>query len=151
MNRDFEEMLAALCDQGAEFLLVGAYALAAHGLPRSTGDIDLWVRPTPENAERVWKALIQFGAPLSKLTREDLQEPGVVFQIGLPPNRIDILNRISGVDFQAAWANRMEIRVGSRQIPVLGREELVLNKRRTGRPKDLLDVQALENGKPPSS
>lgn len=84
MNKDFEEMLAALCGQGAEFLLVGAYALAAHGLPRSTGDIDLWVRPTPENAERVWQALVQFGAPLSGLSKEDLQEPGIVFQMAWP-------------------------------------------------------------------
>jgi hypothetical protein len=144
MNRDFAEMLGALCDQRVEFLVVGAYALAAHGLPRSTGDIDLWVRPTRENAARVWQALQAFGAPLFNLTQEDLEEPGIVFQIGLPPNRIDILTRISGVEFEEAWGNRLEIQVEGRPIPVLGRQELVKNKQASGRPKDLLDVQALE-------
>src|SRR5262245_18906014 len=91
MNRDFEGMLSALCEAGAEFLIVGAYALAAHGYVRATGDIDIWVRPSVENASRVWAALIAFGAPLSSLTKDDLIIPDVVFQIGLAPSRIDIL------------------------------------------------------------
>ncbi len=85
MNRDFAEMLSALSDAGAEFLVVGAHALAAHGRPRATGDLDIWVRPSAENAERVWSALARFGAPLAALTRRDLQTPGIEFQIGVEP------------------------------------------------------------------
>lgn len=91
MNRDFVEMLSALCDAEAEFLVVGAHALAAHELPRATQDLDLWIRATPDNAARVWSALASFGAPLQGLTQDDFARPGVVFQIGLPPYRIDIL------------------------------------------------------------
>ena len=101
MNRDFVEMLSALSDAGAEYLLVGAHALAAHGRPRATGDLDLWVRATPQNARRVWSALLEFGAPLDGITVEDLSTPDVVFQIGLPPSRIDLLTSISGVEFDA--------------------------------------------------
>jgi len=97
MNRDFAEMLNALSAEGAEVLVVGAYAVAGHGLPRATGDIDLWVRPTPENAARVWRALERFGAPRSRLTPASFTEPDIVYQIGLPPNRIDILTTIDGV------------------------------------------------------
>src|SRR5438874_12136890 len=89
-------MLSALCAAGAEFLIVGAHALAAHGLPRATGDLDLWVRPTPANAERVLAALRSFGAPLFDLEAEDLTRPGTVFQIGMVPCRIDILTSIFG-------------------------------------------------------
>jgi hypothetical protein len=143
MNRDFVEMLGALSDQQAEFLVVGAYALAAHGVPRSTGDIDIWVRPTPENARRVWAALEGFGAPLFDLTREDLHTQGMVFQIGIVPNRIDILTRISGVEFEDAWPNRLEITVQGRVIPVLGKAELIVNKTAAGRPKDRIDADLL--------
>src|SRR4051812_1317630 len=103
MNRDFAEMLSALSAAGAEFLVVGAHALAAHGRPRATGDLDIWVRSTSENAEKVWSALARFGAPLSGLSKADLQAPDVVFQIGIEPNRIDILTSIDGVDFDGAW------------------------------------------------
>jgi hypothetical protein len=146
MNQDFAEMLGALCDQQAEFLVVGAYAMAAHGFPRATGDIDIWVRPTPENAEKVWQALMTFGSPLFNLTKQDLCDPGVVFQIGLPPNRIDILTRITGVEFEKAWGDRLQITIQDRTIPVLGRQDLIHNKLTTGRPKDLGDAETLKNG-----
>jgi hypothetical protein len=145
MNQDFAEMLGALSDQQAEFLVVGAYAMAAHGTPRATGDIDIWVRPTPENAKRVWAALNVFGAPLMDLTQDDLHTKGIVFQIGIAPNRIDILTRISGVEFEEAWPNRMEITVEGRSIPILGKPDLITNKKMAGRPKDLLDVDLLSN------
>jgi hypothetical protein len=103
MNRDFVEMLSALCAAGAEFLVVGAHALAAHGAPRATGDLDIWIRATPENADRVLAALRQFGAPLVDLTKADLLAPDVVFQIGLVPSRIDLLTSITGVEFDRAW------------------------------------------------
>ncbi len=144
MNRDFVEMLSALSDAGAEFLVVGAHALAAHGRPRATGDLDIWVRPTLENAERVWVALRAFRAPLHDLTRDDLATPGVVFQIGLPPRRIDILTDISGVEFEAAWSRRALFVVSGQRLPFLSREDLLANKRAAGRPKDLADLAELE-------
>jgi hypothetical protein len=144
MNRDFVEMLAALCAAGAEFLLVGAHALAAHGVPRATGDLDLWIRPTPQNAARVWQALVAFGAPLAGLKPEDLHSPDLVYQIGLPPCRIDLLTSISGMEFDEAWADRLEIPIQSLTISCLSREAFVRNKRAAGRPRDLADIALLE-------
>jgi hypothetical protein len=144
LNPDFAEMLAALSAEGAEYLVVGAYALAAHGLPRATGDIDLWVRPTPENAGRVVKALRRFGAPLFDLTLDDLARPGTVFQLGVPPRRIDIMTSIDGVEFEDAWAGRVTCRLGAIDTTVLGREQLLQNKRAVARPKDRVDVHILE-------
>lgn len=144
MNRDFAEMLSALSAAAADFLIVGAHAVAAHGHPRATGDLDVWVRPTPENAGRVWSALEQFGAPLFDLRREDLSRPGVVFQIGVPPCRIDILTEITGVSFDEAWLGRLTATVGDQSLAFIGREHLLVNKRAVGRPKDLGDVAFLE-------
>jgi len=144
MNRDFVEMLSVLVEAQAEFLVVGAHALAAHGVPRATGDLDIWVRNSDENADRVLRALENFGAPLHDLTREDLVRPGTVFQIGVPPSRIDILTSISGVGFDEAWPNRLTIDVGKLAVPVLGRREFVTNKRAVGRPRDLSDLELLE-------
>jgi hypothetical protein len=146
MNRDFVEMLSALCAAGAEFLVVGAHAVAVHGVPRATGDLDIWVRPTPENAERVWAALKAFGAPLHDLAPEDLSRPGIGFQMGVVPCRIDILTQITGVDFDSAWQGRTELDIEGVRVSVIGRTELLANKRATGRPKDLADVAALELG-----
>ena len=143
MNRDFVEMLSALSEAGAEFLVVGAHALAAYGVPRATGDIDIWVRPTPENAEKVRAALAVFGAPLFDLTLEDLSRPGTVFQIGVPPGRIDLLTSISGVTFEDAWPRRTAVRLPGVVAPVIGRADFVANKRATGRPKDLADLPLL--------
>ena len=117
-------MLLALNDARVEYLIVGAYALAAHGSPRATGDIDIWVRPDPENAERVWSALVRFGAPIDQITVDDFAAPGIVFQIGLPPERIDVLTMISGVDFHQAWNSRMVVEIDGMSVPVLGLREL---------------------------
>jgi len=136
-------MLSALSEAGAEYLLVGAYALAVHGHPRATGDIDIWVRPTPENAGRVLRAVARFGAPVRDLSATDLATPGTVFQIGVPPRRIDLMTSIDGVEFDAAWTGRHQARVGDLDVPVIGRSDLVRNKRATGRPQDLADVAAL--------
>ncbi len=144
LNPDFRDMLSALSGTGADFLVVGAYALAAHGMPRATADIDLWVRPNRENAERVMNALRQFGAPLFDLTVDDLSEPGTVFQIGVAPRRIDILTRISGVDFDEAWEDRRIIDFAGVVIPTLSRRHLLQNKQATGRPKDAADIDWLE-------
>lgn len=146
MNPDFLDMLSALSDVGAEFLVVGAHAVAVHARPRATGDLDLWVRPTPENAERVWRALETFGAPLDDLTRGDLTSDDLVFQIGLPPRRIDILTNIGSVDFAKAWAGRVIITLEGRAVPVIGRDDLIQAKRDAGRPRDLADLADLEGG-----
>lgn len=151
MNRDFVEMLSALCEERAEFLLVGALALAVHGRPRATGDMDLWVRPSPENARRVIAALRRYGAPMEQISESDLKRPDVVFQIGVQPNRIDLLTGIDGVSFDEAWARRLEHRMAEApglRIPVIGRADLVRNKRATGRPQDLADADVLERGPP---
>jgi hypothetical protein len=144
VNRDFEEILSGLSAAGAEFLVVGAHALAAHDRPRSTGDLDIWVRADRANAERVWAALSSFGAPLHDLSLDDLAEPGIVFQMGLPPYRIDILTEISGVTFDEAWPNRIINEFEGQPYPVIGRLDLIRNKRAAGRPKDLVDADELE-------
>lgn len=148
LNSDFLDMIAALREERAEFLIVGAFALAAHGVPRATGDLDLWVRPRPENAKRVWRALLAFGAPVESagLTVDDLSNAGMVFQMGQPPRRIDVITGIDGVSFDEAWLNRVTVRIGGLEIPCLGRADLVRNKRATGRAKDLLDVELLRSG-----
>jgi hypothetical protein len=147
MTDDWFDIIRALLDADARFLTVGAHAMAVHGVPRGTQDLDLWVEPEPANAERVWHALAAFGAPLAALgiRPDDLRQPDSVVQIGLPPNRIDILTGISGVpDFDAAWQDRVVTTVRERQVPFLGRAALLANKRATGRLKDLADVEALE-------
>lgn len=145
MNPDFVEMLSALSDAGAEFLVVGAYAVAVHGRPRATGDLDIWVRPSPENARRVWSALEAFGAPLHQLSVEDLHSDDLVFQIGIAPNRIDLLTDIGSVGFDEAWDGRVSVRVAELEVPVIGKAELIRAKRDAGRPQDLADIAALES------
>ena len=150
LNDDFRDLLHCLREASVDFMIVGAHALAAHGLPRATGDLDVLVRPEPENATRVYRALAAFGAPLSVhgVTEADFCTLGTVYQIGLPPRRIDILTEISGVAFDDAWASRLELRVLGEPLSFLGREALITNKRAAGRPKDLVDVAALEAGEP---
>jgi hypothetical protein len=143
MDPEFVEMLSALSAADAEFLVVAAHALAAHGVPRATGDLDLWERGTPENARKVLAALKSFGVPLFNLSVKDLSTPDIVFQIGVAPLRIDILTSITGVEFEGAWARRKELELGGVRFGVLSREDLIQNKRATGRPKDLLDVESL--------
>lgn len=144
MTADFRDMLAMLLDEDVEFLVVGAHAMASHGAPRATGDIDLWVNPTARNAERVWRVLKRFRAPMLNLEPDDLNKMDVVFQIGVPPNRIDLLTSIAGVGFDEAWGERVEVEVLGRVVPVIGRAHLLANKRAAGRPKDLADAVRLE-------
>jgi len=125
-------------------MVVGGYAIAFYGYVRGTGDIDLWVRISDANSERVWKALKTFGAPLFDLSKEDLKKPGMVFQMGLPPNRIDIINKIEGVEFDGAWPNRTFIEIHDLTIPIVAKRELLINKRAMNRPKDLADIIWLE-------
>jgi hypothetical protein len=143
---DWFDLLVAMLDARARFLVIGEHALAVHGVPRGTQDLDLWIEPTPGNAVRVWAALAAFGAPLEGLAlkQADLIRADSVVQFGLPPNRVNILAGISGVpSFESAWTGRIEQQVRGRSIPFLGRAALVDNKRASGRPKDLADLDAL--------
>jgi hypothetical protein len=145
VNEDFRDLLAALLAAQARFLVVGAHAMAVHGVPRATGDLDVWIAVDPANADRVWSALLSFGAPVASMgvSREDLTRPDLVVQIGLPPRRIDILTAITGVSFAEAWSSHVTHEVGGLQVPFLGRAELVRNKRASGRTKDQADLEAL--------
>jgi hypothetical protein len=147
LNPDFREMLSALSAEDVEFMVVGAYAMAAHGFPRATGDLDIWFRPGEENAQRVWRALDRFGAPRSRITAADFQTPDVVFQIGLPPRRIDLITSIDAVTFEEAWCDRKQIEVECQPLSVISFEHLLRNKRACGRPKDLADAAWLEQGR----
>lgn len=142
-NRDFTDMLAALSEEGVEYLVVGAYAVIAHGALRTTGDLDILVRRSPENAERLWRALKRFGAPLLDVSREDFIQPDVIYQIGVRPGRIDLLTEIPGVEFEQAWPNRTHVEIEGRPIPFIGREDLIRGKIASGRHKDLADVEVL--------
>lgn len=146
MNEDFRDLMHALLDAGARFLVVGAHAMAVHGVPRATGDLDVWIGSDHANSERVWQALLAFGVPVRELavSREDLETPGIVIQVGIPPRRIDLLTEASGLVFDEAWQNRALHRVGSLEVPFLSRLDLVRNKRATGRAKDLADLDVLE-------
>lgn len=146
MTDDWYDLLVAFVDGDVRFLVVGAHALAVHGVPRGTQDLDVWIDPSPENARRTWAALAVFGAPLDTLgvTLDDLQRADTVVQLGLPPDRIDVLTGITGVaSFDQAWAERIEHDVRGVPVPFLGRATLLANKRASGRRKDLADVEAL--------
>ncbi|MSP71049.1 MAG: hypothetical protein EXR76_02455 [Myxococcales bacterium] len=133
-----------MCAEGAVFLLVGGHAVMHYTEPRYTKDLDLWVRPDRENAERVFRALGAFGAPMSSVSPSDFEQAGTIFQIGVPPNRIDIITAVDGVTFEEAWASRVATSYGDHSAWLPSPEILVKNKRASGRPQDLLDVAALE-------
>jgi hypothetical protein len=144
LDKNFKDMLNALNDAGAEYLVVGAHALGAYGQPRATGDFDIWIRTTPENVDRVWVALETFGAPRRKLTKADLCTPDNIYQIGVAPYRIDIVTSITGVEFDEAWKSRNQTTIDGIRVAVISRDDLLKNKRATGRPKDLADAAWLE-------
>lgn len=146
LNEDFHDLLQALCECGVEFVVVGAHALSVHGASRATGDIDIFVRPSADNARRVMLALELFGAPVHAhgVVPADFERPDQVYQMGLPPRRIDLLTSISGVGFQEAWDGRVEVAVGTLSLPFLGRAELRQNKIASGRAKDLADLALLD-------
>jgi hypothetical protein len=144
MNQDFIDLLRAFIAADVRFLIVGAYALALHGRPRATGDLDVWVEPTPDNAERVMRALVEFGAPTAAIDRDDFTRPGVVYQIGVAPGRIDILTELTDLTFAEAWAGRMRRLFGEVEVDFIGKEAFIRNKRAIGRPKDLGDIEGME-------
>ena len=144
MSPDFKELLSTFNDQGVDYLVVGAHALAAHGHVRATKDLDVWVKPSHENSAKVLRALAEFGAPLQDLSIDDLSHPGLIFQIGVPPLRIDVITAIDGIEFDEAWPNRMVANLGGLAVPVLSRLDLIANKKASGRLQDLADVERLE-------
>jgi len=144
LNKDYKDILVALSSEEAEFILVGAYALAAHGFPRATMDIEIWVNPSPENADHVYAALGKFGAPTDQISVEDLTKDDTIFQIGVAPRRIDILTNITGVDFKEASKDAVKVDIDGITLNILSTEHLIKNKLATGRPKDIDDVENLK-------
>jgi hypothetical protein len=143
MNQDFVDLLRALSAADVRFLIVGAYALALHGKPRATGDLDVWIDATPDNARRVMRALAAFGAPLNDVSVDDFSRPGVTYQIGVAPGRIDILTELTGLTFDESWPERMRRPFGDIEVDFIGREAFIRNKRATGRAKDLVDIEGM--------
>jgi len=144
LNSDYKDMLQVLLDNGVKFLLVGAYAMGVHGYPRATGDIDIWVETSAENSERVYRSMAAFGAPLHEIDETTFATPGIVFQIGVAPRRIDIITAISGVEFDDAYQQRQIVEIEDLSIPILSLDDLIKNKRATGRDKDRLDADQLD-------
>lgn len=143
LNSDYREMLQCLADERVKFLVVGAYALAVHGYPRATKDIDFFVWANPDNAASLFRALSRFGAPLKDLSAADFASEGAVYQIGVGPRRIDIITRIDGVKFEDAYARRVTVQREGIEFPVISRDDLIANKRASGRAQDLADVERL--------
>ena len=145
LNEDYRDMLHALSDEKVKFLLVGAYALAAHGYLRATMDIDIWVMPSTENADAVLRALRHFGAPLHNLTKDDLQKDETIFQIGIAPRRIDIITSATGLQFEETYRRSLSVNIEGIEVHIPSIDDLIRNKRASGRTKDLADVEVLES------
>jgi hypothetical protein len=146
-NADFRDLFQCLNDAGVRFLVVGAYAVMYHTEPRYTKGLDVWVEPTPENAERVWKALAEFGAPVSELTVANLQDPELVYQVGIEPNRFDILMAVAGLTFEEAWTNRVSTTYADQTIGILCLDDILRAKTTSARPQDIFDATRLEAAK----
>lgn len=145
-TQDFDDLIGELQDAAVEFLVVGAHAMAVHGHVRATGDLDLLVRPASENATKVMRALSRFGAPVAAhgITEADFEVSGTVYQIGLPPNRIDLLTSVSGVTFDECLQDAPSGMLGTHRVRFIGLAAQLKNKRASGRPKDLADAEVLE-------
>ncbi len=145
LAKDVHAFIASLNSQQVEYVVVGGHAVAFHGYPRFTGDIDFLLRPSVDNARRVLLALADFGFSSLDITEQDLTRPGQVIQLGYPPNRIDLVTEVTGVAFDAVWAGRVSARLDGLEVQIMGREALLTNKRATGRAKDLADIAAIED------
>lgn len=145
LNQDYREMLSILLENKVDFLLVGAYAMAAHGFPRATGDLDIFIRPDAKNAKKVYKALANFGAPMDSITIEDFEKPGTIFQIGVIPRRIDVINEIDGVSYEEAEKDKVIVDIEGLKVPIISKPKLIINKKAAGREQDRLDAIRLEN------
>jgi hypothetical protein len=145
LNKDFKEFAELLNAAGVEYLVVGGYALAAHGHPRYTGDLDIWVRASASNVDRLLEVLARFGFGELGLKAEDFLKPDSIVQLGYPPSRIDLLNAIDGVDFETSYAHRVVMNVSGVDLPIIGVEEFRTNKRAAGRAQDLADLESLDD------
>ena len=145
LNEDYNEMLQILSDNKVKFLVVGAYAMGAYGYPRATGDFDIWIEASAENAKRVYKSLAEFGAPLEEVNEQTFCELGIMFQIGVAPRRIDIITRIDGVEFEKAFLQKYQIQINDIDVPFISKDNLIKNKLSTGRDKDKLDADYLQS------
>lgn len=143
-NSNWIELLRGLNAAEVKYLIVGAHALGLYAVPRATGDLDIWIERSDDNARRVYRALAEFGAPLGDVTVEELQSDDCIFMFGRPPARVDILTDISGVSFEDAWPNRVEGNFLGTPVAFIGRDDFVKNKRASGRTKDLADLEALD-------
>ena len=143
-NPDFKDLLAALSAAEVRFLIVGGYAVTYHGHPRFTKDLDVWVDRDGDSPQRVYSALESFGAPLADVTEADFANPDVVYQVGVPPNRVDVLTSVSGVAFAQAWEQRVASTYGGVPVHYMSKQDLIANKRSSGRPQDLIDADSLE-------
>lgn len=140
---DFRELLALFNAHKVDYIIVGGYALAFHGAPRYTGDLDIFIKPDPNNAQRILDALHDFDFKALGLTMDDFECPDKVVQLGVPPVRIDIITSLTGVSWEEAFAGRKKANYGDIPIYYLGREQFITNKRALGRKRDLADLEAL--------
>jgi len=147
VNSDFRDLLSALSAAGAEFLVVGAQAVGIHAIPRATGDLDVWVGTHGDNPARVWHALREFGAPLDNLSVDDLRQANLIFQMGVVPLRIDVITSVEALAFEECWPRRIVAKYEGLDIPVIGLEDLIRNKRAVGRTRDIADVELLERAR----
>ena len=147
VNPDFFDLFSALNDNDVRYLVVGAYAVIYHAEPRYTKDLDVWVDPTPENAERVYRALARFGAPMSDVTEHDFADSRMIYQIGVEPNRVDILMGVEGLAFESCWPRAVRSTYGGCPIRILSLDDIIAAKRASDRPQDRLDLQRLERKK----
>ena len=143
-SQDFREFIELLIKNKAEYLVVGGYAVGVHGHPRYTGDLDIWLNATPLNAERILQSVNEFGFSSFKLTQEDFTKPGNVIQLGYPPLRIDLLTEIDGVTFKECFRNRKEVTIDDLTVNFIGYEDLLKNKKESGRPRDIDDIDHLK-------
>ena len=143
MNSDFKDLLRIFGEEEVEFLVVGGYAVIHHTQPRYTKDLDVWIKPSPENARRVARAFLRFGVPMIEVTEADFAEEGLQYAIGMPPSQIDFLTSLPGVRFEAAWDDRVEGQSEGVTVPFLGVPQLIAAKTLAGRPQDLADLDEL--------
>ena len=142
-NSDFRELLNLFKKYKIRYLIVGGYAVMKYSEPRFTKDLDLWIATDPENAESVYTALKEFGAPLVNLTAKDFTQKNYFYQMGIAPLRVDIMMSIPGVDFEEAWKNREEIKLEEITLPFISKDDLILAKKESGRPQDKIDLEKL--------
>ena len=147
LNEDYKDILQILLKNRVKFLLVGAYAMGAHGFPRATGDIDMWIEASKENSLKVYASLTEFGAPLNEITETTFAEEGMAFQIGVAPRRIDIITKVSGLQFNQAYQQRQDVEIEGLKIPIVSLNDLIKNKESAGRDKDISDAKRLKERK----